>query len=64
MNLASIINAHDSDRIALIDGDLEIDYTELRQRVDAVRARLHVAGLGRNDRLAIVAGNVIPSGCL
>ncbi len=59
MNLANIIDGHDDDRIALIDGDLEIDYAELRQRVDAVRARLHVAGLGRNDRLAIVAGNEI-----
>ncbi len=59
MNLASIIETHDGDRIALIDGDLHIDYDELRRRVDAVRARLHVAGLGRDDRLAIVAGNEI-----
>lgn len=59
MNLASIIDHHDSERIALIDGDLRLTYGELRHRVDAVRARLHEAGIGVDDPLAILAGNEI-----
>ena len=59
MNLATIINHHDGSRIALIDGDLHINYAELRERVDAVRSRLHVAGLGVGDPLAILAGNEV-----
>ncbi len=59
MNLASIINQHNGDRIAFIDGDLEVNYAELRDRVDAVRSRLHVAGLTVGDPLAILAGNEV-----
>lgn len=59
LNIATIIDEHDADRIALIDGDLEITYGELRRRVDAVRARLHEAGIGVDDPLAILAGNEV-----
>ena len=59
VNLATIIDRHDSDRIALIDGDVRLSYGGLRTRVDAVRARLHDAGIGLDDPLAILAGNEI-----
>ncbi len=59
VNLATIIDRHDGDRIALIDGELRLTYGELRTRVDAVRARLHEAGIGVDDPLAILAGNEI-----
>lgn len=59
MNLASIVNHHDADRIALIDGDTRLSYGELRHRVDALRARLHEAGIGLDDPLAVLAGNEI-----
>ncbi len=59
MNLANIINHQDGDRIAFIDGDVAPTYSELRNRVDAVRARLDGAGLGVGDPLAILAGNEV-----
>ncbi len=59
MNIATIIDRHDADRIALIDGDLHLTFGELRHRVDAVRARLHQAGVGVDDPLAVLAGNEV-----
>jgi len=59
VNLASIIDRHDGERIALIDGDVRVSYGELRHRVEAVRARLHDAGIGVDDPLAVLAGNEI-----
>ena len=59
MNIATIINRHDGDRLALIDGDVQVTYGELRDRVDAVRARLHQADVGPDDPLAILAGNEV-----
>lgn len=59
MNIASIIEGHEGDRIALIDGDLTIDYAELRRRVAAARRHFADAGLQPGQRLAIVAGNEI-----
>ncbi len=59
MNLCNIINDHEGDRIAFIDGDVTLTYSELRRRVDAVRARLDGAGLGLDDPLAVLAGNEV-----
>lgn len=59
LNICTVIDSHDSSRIALIDGDLHLTYGELRDRVDAVRARLHEAGIGVDDHLAILAGNEV-----
>ncbi len=56
-NLAAIIQPHDADRLALIDGDATITYGDLRNRVDRLRARLADAGYGPHSRLAILAGN-------
>jgi long-chain acyl-CoA synthetase len=57
VNLATIINDHDDDRLALIEGDLRLTYGELRRRVDSMRARLATAGIGIDDPLAVLAGN-------
>ena len=57
MNLASIIEHHNSERVALIDGDQEITYGELRQRVAAMRTTLDGLGIGPDDRVAVMAGN-------
>ncbi len=59
MNLSNIINRHDGDRIAFIDGDVTTTYSELRDRVDAARSRLNSAGLGVGDPLAVLAGNTV-----
>ncbi len=56
-NLASIIEQHDADRVALIDGDRSMSYGELRARVAATRGALHQAGIGVDDTVAIMAGN-------
>ncbi|MGI9597380.1 MAG: class I adenylate-forming enzyme family protein [Acidimicrobiales bacterium] len=57
MNLASIIEHHDGDRTALIDGDTVIGYEELRRRVAALRYLLDDEGIGADARVAVMAGN-------
>ncbi len=56
-NLAAIIEDHDGERTALIDGDRLVTYGELRSRVAAVRGHLHREGIGVGARVAVVAGN-------
>ena len=51
-------HAHEMpDRPALVAGDTVISYGELLHRVRAAAARLAAAGVGRGDRVALVAGN-------
>ena len=57
MNLASIIEPHDVDALALVDGDDKITYGELRERVAALRAALAAHDIGPDSRVAMVAGN-------
>ena len=57
MNLASIIEQHPADSVALIDGSASMTYGELRERVAALRAALVKAGIGPDARVALVAGN-------
>lgn len=57
MNLATIIEAHESSRIALVDGTTQIDYGTLRQNAAAVRAALVEQGVGPDDRVGVLAGN-------
>lgn len=57
MNLASIIEHHNPDWVALIDGDQLITYGELRTKVAAMRNTLHGLGVGADDRVAVMAGN-------
>ena len=57
MNLATIIEGHPADAIALINGDDRMTYGELRERVGSLRARLAQEGIGPNARVALLAGN-------
>ncbi|WP_101653343.1 AMP-binding protein [Brevibacterium ihuae] len=51
-------HAHEMpERTALVAGDTVISYGELLERVQATAARLTAAGVGRGDRVALVAGN-------
>ncbi len=47
--------ANQPSAIALVDGDQTITWGQFGARVRAVAARLHAAGLGRGDRVAVMA---------
>ena len=57
MNLASIIDAHDSDNVALIGRRRSTTYGELRAQVAACRGGLAELGIGDGDRVALLLGN-------
>lgn len=57
MNLASIIEQHDAELPALIDGDDTITYGQLRARISELRAALNTEGIEPEDRVAVMAGN-------
>ncbi|MEM7095157.1 MAG: class I adenylate-forming enzyme family protein [Actinomycetota bacterium] len=58
-NLASIIEGHPGDAIALIEDDVRITYGELRARVVGWRARLASLGVTRGSRVVLAAGNEV-----
>ena len=47
-------------RTAVIDGDRQYSYAELEQRVDCLASALRADGVGRGDRVAILAPNAAP----
>ncbi len=57
MNLASVIEAHPSESVALISRGRVTTYGELREQVAGLRAGLRDQGLVPGDRVAILAGN-------
>ncbi len=57
VNLAHIIDGHDDDSAALIWRNRTTTYGELRQQVGAFRGGLAAAGVGVDDRVAIIVGN-------
>jgi len=57
MNLANVIDKHEADQLALVDGDEHITFGELRSRVGKLRGQLAEMGVGRGDPVALVAGN-------
>ena len=57
MNLATIIEPHPADAVALVNRGRTTTYGELRDRVGALRGTLVGLGLVPNDRVAIVCGN-------
>lgn len=57
MNIASIIETHDAARVALIDGDDQLTYGELRDWAASIRQLLTERGVGSDDRVAVPAGN-------
>ena len=57
MNLASIIEGHAADTVALISRNRETTYGALREQVAAARGGLAGLGLGKGDRVALLLGN-------
>jgi long-chain acyl-CoA synthetase len=57
MNLASVIEAHDAGRSALVSRGRVTTYGELRDQVGRARAALVARGVEPGDRVAIVAAN-------
>ena len=57
MNLAKVIEGHNADRRALIDGDAVVTFGELRDRVSKLRSQLAAMGVGRGDPVVLAAGN-------
>jgi long-chain acyl-CoA synthetase len=59
MNLASVIQGHDSDRLALIEDDHSVTFGELRGHVSACQAVLEAHEIGVDDAVALAIGNDI-----
>lgn len=57
MNLAGIIDEHPDGAVALVVGDVEVTYGELRARAAGVRGALVEAGRRPGDRVALLSGN-------
>jgi long-chain acyl-CoA synthetase len=57
VNLANIIDGHDDDSTALIWRNRVTTYGDLRTQVAAFRGGLAAAGVGADDRVAIIVGN-------
>ena len=57
MNLGSIIDGHDDDRVAVLSRGRPTTYGVLRRQVGGLRAGLTDLGLSRGDRVAIIASN-------
>jgi long-chain acyl-CoA synthetase len=57
MNLASIIDGHPNDALALVDHLDRVSYGDLRQRVAVARGGLRVIGVQPGDRVALLGEN-------
>jgi long-chain acyl-CoA synthetase len=57
MNLASIIDGHADDAVALVSRGQRTTYGELRRQVAELRGGLTRLGIAPGDRVAIVSGN-------
>jgi long-chain acyl-CoA synthetase len=59
VNLATIIDGHRADRVALVARGQTVTYGELQQRVAAARAALAARGIERAQRVGIVGANTV-----
>jgi long-chain acyl-CoA synthetase len=59
MNLASMVDPHPADRVALVERDRVVTYGELRRRLGLLRGALAARGVSRGDRVAVVGPNGI-----
>lgn len=57
MNVASIIDAHGADTVALISRGRTTTYGELRDQVSALRSGLAAEGIGPGDAVVLAVGN-------
>jgi long-chain acyl-CoA synthetase len=58
-NLASIIEDHPGDAVALIEGDMSMTFAELRDQTATCRAALAARNVGPGSRIVLAAGNEI-----
>ena len=56
-NLASILDPHPADRVAIISRGRETTYGQLRDQIAHVRGGLQALGIGKDDRIALLCGN-------
>lgn len=56
-NLAHMLDDQRADQVAIIDGSTRVTYGELADRVARTSAGLTAAGVGRGDRVCLLAGN-------
>ena len=59
-NLASVIEPHPGDAVALVAGDAVVTYGQLRSDVAQLRGGLAASGVGVGDRVALVLPNGLP----
>ena len=57
MNLATIVDGHPADAVALVSRGKETTYGELRHQAAALRGALRRLGVGPGDRVAIACAN-------
>jgi long-chain acyl-CoA synthetase len=57
VNLASLVDPHPDDAVALISRGRTTSYAQLRQQVDGLRGGLTTLGLGPGDRIGVSCGN-------
>lgn len=57
MNVASVLEGHDDELVALISRNRETTYGELRDQVARMRGGLAALGVRSGDRVAILCGN-------
>ena len=57
MNLATVIDPHPDEAVALIDRDQPVTYGALREQIGRLRGALVELGLAPGDRVAIASGN-------
>jgi long-chain acyl-CoA synthetase len=60
VNLATIIDGHPHDRVAVVSQGHPLTYGELRTQVDALRTRLAGRGVREGDRVVLLCGNGVP----
>jgi len=57
VNLATIIDGHPADHVAIISGGVETTYGQLRDDVARVRGGFAGLGVGHGDRVVLLCGN-------
>jgi len=57
MNLASIIDGHDADKIAIISRGRSTTYGTLSEQIESFRGSLVALGVASGDRVALLCGN-------
>jgi long-chain acyl-CoA synthetase len=59
MNLAAMVEPHPEGAVALVEGDRQVTYGELRRRLGLLRGALLARGVKAGDRVAVVGPNRI-----